>query len=145
MSDVQKRCRHFAPSFYFLGIADPTSTCCRPVLLAHAVHSRPHLLTAIACAHAYAHAPWCFYYSRYIVSSSPIPVFPLLLASVEIQPCFLPFKKNLYLRLMSGYTANGTTMTCSLVSKYKLTMGCETNFHVTLIFAKSNSTSPLQS
>ena len=28
-------CIHFAPS-YFLGIADPTSTCCRPVLLAHA-------------------------------------------------------------------------------------------------------------
>ena len=24
------------PSTYFLGIADPTSTCCRPVLLAHA-------------------------------------------------------------------------------------------------------------
>ena len=25
----KKSCRHFAPSFYFLGIADPTSTCCR--------------------------------------------------------------------------------------------------------------------
>ena len=25
----KKSCRHFAPSFYFLGIADPTLTCCR--------------------------------------------------------------------------------------------------------------------
>ena len=35
--------RHFAPSFYFLGIADLTSICCWPVLFAHAaLHSRLH-------------------------------------------------------------------------------------------------------
>ena len=28
----KKSCRYLAPSFYFLVIADPTSTCCRQVL-----------------------------------------------------------------------------------------------------------------
>ena len=43
-------CRNFAPSFCFLGIADPTSTGCRLVLLAHAApYCRPHPPTTHAC------------------------------------------------------------------------------------------------
>ena len=45
-SDLQKKCRHCTPPFNFLRIADPTSTCCRPVLLAHAApYNRPHPLS----------------------------------------------------------------------------------------------------
>ena len=40
-SIYKKKFKHFAPSFHFLGIADPTPTCCQPVLLAHAAYLRP--------------------------------------------------------------------------------------------------------